>query len=81
MHLRRFGLRQAAQILHGRATHEVAAQALEGVRGFGLLADWQQEEIEEGLESLLATGHLRLPVRGLWKGRLRWARQPAGWGR
>jgi len=81
MHPRRFGLRQAVQVLHGRPTHEVAAQMLDGVRGFGLLAGWQREEIEEALESLLATGHLRLPVRGLWKGRLRWARQPALWGR
>jgi ATP-dependent DNA helicase RecQ len=81
LHPRRFGLRQAVQILHGRPTHEVASQVLDGVRGFGLLDGWQREEIEEALESLLATGHLRLPARGLWKGRLRWARQSALWGR
>jgi ATP-dependent DNA helicase RecQ len=80
-HPRRFGLRQAAQILHGRPTHEVAVQELDGVRGFGLLAGWRREEVEEALESLLASGHLSLPVRGLWKGRLSWRRQPSDWGR
>jgi ATP-dependent DNA helicase RecQ len=74
LHPRRFGLRQAAQILHGRPSHEVVVQDLDGVRGYGLLAGWEREEVEEALEALLATGDLRLARRGLWKGRLRWAR-------
>jgi ATP-dependent DNA helicase RecQ len=74
LHPRRFGLRQAAQILHGRPTHQVVVRDLDCVRGFGLLAGWEREEVEEALEALLASGRLKIASRGLWKGRLRWAR-------
>jgi ATP-dependent DNA helicase RecQ len=76
LHPRRFGLRQAVQILHGRMCHEVAVQDLDCVRGYGLLGGWEREEVEEALEDLLASGSLRLPARGLWKGRLCWRRSP-----
>jgi ATP-dependent DNA helicase RecQ len=76
LHPRRFGLRQAAQILHGRMSHEVAVQDLDCVRGYGLLNDWEREEVAEALDGLLASGRLRLPARGLWKGRLFWRRSP-----
>jgi ATP-dependent DNA helicase RecQ len=74
LHPRRFGLRQSALILHGHPTHEVVVRDLDCVRGFGLLAGWEREEVEEALEALLASGELRLARRGLWKGRLSWAR-------
>jgi hypothetical protein len=38
--------------------------------GFGLLSTWQEEEIEEALESLRRAGKIRVPKRGFWKDRL-----------
>jgi ATP-dependent DNA helicase RecQ len=69
-HARRFGEREAVLVLCGRSCWEVAARELDCCRGFGALAGWEPEDIEEALAALLAAGELRLPRRGWWKGRL-----------
>jgi ATP-dependent DNA helicase RecQ len=69
-HRRRFNPRQAVQILAGRQCFEVVRDELDSWRGFGLLAGWEPEDIEQALEVMLHSGELRLPRRGLWQGRL-----------
>jgi len=69
-HGRRFTPRQAVQVLAGRACYEVVRDELDCYRGFGLLGGWEPEDITEALEALRASGALRLPERGFWKGRL-----------
>ena len=39
-------------------------------QGFGLLAGWQEEEIEEALETLRRKGAIRVVKRGPWKDRI-----------
>ena len=67
---RRFTMLQAVQLLKGAKSHEVVRAALDSYDGFGMLADWQEEEIREALESLLRAGKISVSQRGFWKDRL-----------
>lgn len=73
-HARRFTPRQAAQVLAGRRTWEVARGELDTWKGYGLLAHWETEDIEQAVEALRGAGELRLFPRGPWRGRLALAR-------
>ena len=75
---RRFTLRQAVQVLRGAKSYEVVRRGLVAYKGFGLLADWQEEEIEEALEGLHRSGAIKVLKRGPWKDRLTAGRRIAG---
>lgn len=67
---RRFTLRQTVQLLRGAKSYEVVRRGLAAYRGFGMLAGWQEEEIEEALDSLRRAGKIRVAKRGFWKDRV-----------
>jgi ATP-dependent DNA helicase RecQ len=67
---RRFTLRQAVHLLRGARSYEVVRSGLNSYPGFGLLSGWQEEEIEEALESLCRRGDIKVLKRGFWKERL-----------
>jgi ATP-dependent DNA helicase RecQ len=67
---RRFTILQTVQVLRGAKSYEVARRGLASYRGFGLLAEWQEEEIEEALESLRRSGRIKVLKRGFWKDRI-----------
>jgi ATP-dependent DNA helicase RecQ len=67
---RRFTIIQAVQLLRGAKSYEVVRSGLTSYRGFGLLAGWQEEEIEEALESLRHRGAIKVLKRGFWKNRI-----------
>jgi superfamily II DNA helicase RecQ len=67
---RRFTLRRAVQLLRGARSYEVMRHRLASYRGFGLLAGWQEEEIEEALEALRRSGVIKVLKRGPWKDRI-----------
>ena len=67
---RRFTLLQTVQLLRGAKSYEVARRGLAACQGFGLLAEWQVEEIEEALESLRRSGRIKVLKRGFWKDRI-----------
>ncbi len=69
-HSRRFTLLQLVQLLRGAKSYEVVRRGLANYKGFGLLADWQAEEIEEALESLRRRGTVKVLKRGFWKDRI-----------
>ena len=71
---RRFTLRQTVQLLRGAKSYEVVRGGLASYPGFGLLAGWQEEEIEEAFETLRRRGAIRVPKRGPWKDRITTAR-------
>jgi superfamily II DNA helicase RecQ len=65
-----FTLREAAQLLRGAKSYEVVHRGLASYYGFGVLACWQEEEIEEALESLRCSGRIKVLKRGFWKNRI-----------
>jgi len=67
---RRFTLLQAVQLLLGAKSYEVVRRGLASYYGFGRLAGWQEEEIEEALEALRRSGQIRVLKRGFWKERI-----------
>jgi ATP-dependent DNA helicase RecQ len=67
---RRFTLLQAVQLLRGAKSYEVVRRGLASYYGFGRLAGWQEEEIEEALEALRRSGQIRVLKRGFWKERI-----------
>ena len=67
---RQFSIREAVQVLQGRQTFDVVSRELDKCRDFGLLADWEKEDIEEGIECLLEEGALKVPGKGFWKYRI-----------
>ena len=67
---RRFTILQAVQVLRGRQSYEVVRGRLSSYYGFGLLSDWQGEEIEEALEALCRSGEIKVLKRGFWRGRI-----------
>jgi ATP-dependent DNA helicase RecQ len=67
---RRFTLREAAQLLRGAKSYEVVHRGLASYYGFGVLTGWQEEEIEEALESLRRSGKIKVLKRGFWKERI-----------
>ena len=60
----------AALVLFGRRSYEIARRGLGGTPGFGRLAGWERADIEEAIENLVRRGALRLGRRGPWKRRL-----------
>ena len=67
---RRFTLRQAVQVLGGAKSYDVLRGGMASYPGFGLLAGWQEEEIEEALETLRRSGAIRALKHGPWKQRI-----------
>jgi ATP-dependent DNA helicase RecQ len=67
---RRFTLRQTVQLLRGANSYEVARRGLASYPGFGLLAGWQEEEVEEALETLSRRGAIKVLKRGFWRDRV-----------
>jgi ATP-dependent DNA helicase RecQ len=67
---RRFTMLQAVQVLRGAKSYEVVRRQLASSYGFGLLSDWEVEEIEEALEALCHSGDIKVLKRGLWKQRI-----------
>jgi ATP-dependent DNA helicase RecQ len=63
---RRFTPRQWQLLLQGRARG-----AYRRAPGFGLLRGWDDDEVGELLDTLLALDMTQVPRRGLWRGRLR----------
>lgn len=64
---RRFSKREVNQILHGKKTYDVMKKDFDKYWGFGMLDDWDAEDIEEGIDSLLAARKAVIPQRGFWK--------------
>ncbi len=69
-HKRRFRRAQAEDILKGARNPRVIREFLDGVKGYGALRAWENEDIEEAMDELLAASCLRIAKRGLWKNRL-----------
>ena len=67
---RRYTLRQWRHILCGGRSPVVERDGLWRVAGFGMLANWHPEEVQEACAALLAAGLARVPARGPWRGRL-----------
>jgi ATP-dependent DNA helicase RecQ len=67
---RRFTLRQTVQLLRGANSYEVARRGLASYPGFGLLAGWQEKEVEEALETLSRRGAIKVLKRGFWRDRV-----------
>jgi superfamily II DNA helicase RecQ len=67
---RRFTLRQTVHLLLGARSYEVVQRGLASFPGFGTLAGWREEEIEEALESLRRRGAIKVLKRGPWKDRV-----------
>lgn len=73
----KFTSHQAALILRGKLSLEVRKSQLYYVREFGLLADWNIEEIQTAIEALHTVGLLKTGGKGLWKQKLRTPEYPA----
>lgn len=69
-HERRFVPAQVRDMLAGRRGWDVRRDFLDAVPGFGGLAGWDPDDVEEALGTLRARGALSVPARGPWKGRL-----------
>jgi ATP-dependent DNA helicase RecQ len=69
-HKRRFRRAQTENVLKGTRNPKVVREFLDGVKGYGALRAWENDDIEEALDELLTAGLLRIAQRGLWKGRL-----------
>lgn len=67
---RRFTLRQWRHVLRGGRSPVIERDGLRGAPGFGLLADWDHDEVQEACRALVAAGLARVPSRGPWRGRL-----------
>jgi len=67
---RRFTLREAAQLMRGAKSYEVVRRGPASYHGFGVLAGWQEEEIEEALETLRRSGAIKVLKRGFWRDRI-----------
>ena len=67
---RRYTMRQWRHILCGRPSPVIERDGLWRAAGFGLLADWHPDEVQEACAALLAAGLARVPARGPWRGRL-----------
>jgi ATP-dependent DNA helicase RecQ len=69
-HRRRFTVRQLVKLLLGTRSYTAVRQSLASYGDFGLLTGWEEEEIEEALESLRRIGAIRVLKRGPWKDRV-----------
>jgi ATP-dependent DNA helicase RecQ len=69
-HTRRFTPIEAADILSARQGPRAWRGFNDCVPGFAALRGWNNEQVGEAIDDLLAAGALRAPRRGPWKGRL-----------
>ena len=69
-HARLFTAVETADILSAHRGPRARRAFNDCVRGFGALPGWNAEQIVEAIETLIATGALRVPRRGPWKERL-----------
>jgi ATP-dependent DNA helicase RecQ len=76
-HPKRFTLGDAALILSGARSRDIANQALWNIDGYAALSGWPPAEIEEAISVLAKCGHLELIRRGPWKRRLKLTRDAA----
>ena len=67
---RRFTVRQWRHILAGGQSYAIEAGGLRRTPGFGLLAGWHPEEIDDACAALIAARLAHVPARGPWRGRL-----------
>jgi len=67
---RRYAVREAKNALKGSKGYEAYRKELHLAHGFGALADWEIEDIEESLEMLIHEKVLKRPSRGFWKNRI-----------
>jgi hypothetical protein len=65
-----FTLRGAVTVLSGRYKPEIYERNLWRFKGFGALAYWDEECIEEAVLTMIRSGRLRHFTWGLWKGML-----------
>ncbi len=72
---RRFTLRHWRHLLGGGRSPVIETYRLRSAPGFGLLAGWQPEEIDDACAALIAARQARVPARGPWRGRLVAARR------
>jgi ATP-dependent DNA helicase RecQ len=64
---RRFRKRELVYFLKGYKNTDVRDQQLYRIRGFGLLKEWEPDQIFETVEMLLESGKIRIPKYGFWK--------------
>jgi len=64
---RRLSRGQAARVLIGRRSAEIRSKGFDTLRGFGCLSDWELEDAERAIETLLRSGKLTLGRFGPWK--------------
>ena len=75
-HSRRFSLRELTLFLAGASGYDAGVRGLEGLPGFGSLAGWELEDVQEALEMMQQAGELRVQRRGPWRGRVAAAAPP-----
>ena len=68
-HSRRLTLRELTLLLLGASRHDTALRGLERLAGFGVLSEWEAEDVDTALETLRRAGRLRLG-RGPWRDRV-----------
>jgi ATP-dependent DNA helicase RecQ len=68
VHTYRYTVTQAAELLQGVDSGRPNCTLRKLCAGYGLLHDWQIEEIEEAIAGLIAAEYLKKPRRGLWRG-------------
>ena len=73
---RRFSPGQWRHILAGGRSHAIETAGLRRAPGFGLLAGWSPEEIDDACGALIAARLARVPAHGPWQGRLATFRRP-----
>ena len=66
-HKRAYTLRELQQILAGRITYDVRRQNLDRIPGFGLLKDWNEEDVAEALSNMIESSILKIQNKGFWK--------------
>ncbi len=74
-----YTLRQIQQILSGRAGYEVRRQNLHNISGFGVLKDWDAEDIEEALSAMIVSNRFYIPRTGFWRHYVTFGRQEVLW--
>ena len=67
---RRFTLREVRQILAGEKTYDVITKDLDCIPGYGIISDWNTQDIEESIKNLIDSSEIYIPSSGFWKHRL-----------
>jgi ATP-dependent DNA helicase RecQ len=67
---RRYTLRDIKQILKGDSTYDTAIKGLHRVSGFGMLYEWDSDDIEDAIKRLIIEGTIEIPNKGFWKKRV-----------